>query len=248
MDILIDFCFQGGLNKYICVNKFGAKWRNSYKGYTLWFDKDKLKDAVRFILNNCYFTFGDALFRQIIGIPMGSDPAPFLANLFLYYYESEWLTKIMKTDLERARRFANTFRFIDDLLALNDSGEFEKSYPEIYPKDLLLKKENDGYEKGSYLCLFLSILNRKFEIKLFDKRDTFPFSIFRMPFRQSNIPKQMFYATIGAEILRIARATIDKKHFKISSDPFLKRMIAQGAVAENVSVTLRKLYGRHCND
>ena len=85
---------------------------------------------------------------------MGSDPAPFLANLFLYYYESEWLTKIMKTDLERARRFANTLRFIDDRLAMNNNREFEKSYLEIYPKDLQLNKENNGYGEGSYLCLF----------------------------------------------------------------------------------------------
>ena len=29
--------------------------------------------------------------RQIIGIPLGSEPAPFMANLFSYYNEKEWL-------------------------------------------------------------------------------------------------------------------------------------------------------------
>ena len=36
---------------------------------------------------------GDELFRQVIGIPMGTDCAPFLANLFLYSYECEWTEK-----------------------------------------------------------------------------------------------------------------------------------------------------------
>ena len=48
---------------------------------------DKLKDAVEDLLDNCYIKVGDSLFRQIIGIPMGSDPALYIANLFLYYFE-----------------------------------------------------------------------------------------------------------------------------------------------------------------
>ena len=43
--------------------------------------------------------FGDKLFRQDIGIPMGSDPAPYFANLFLYHYESSWLKSTIKKNL-----------------------------------------------------------------------------------------------------------------------------------------------------
>ena len=58
---------------------------------------------------------------------MGSNPA----NIFLYYYESKWIKKIKKTDTKRAR-FANIFRFIDDLTVLNDGAEFGRSFREIY--------------------------------------------------------------------------------------------------------------------
>ena len=73
---------------------------------------------------------------------MGSDPAPFMAYLFLYHYESTWLLELKKKDLITARKFSNTFRFIDDLNAMNDGGEFERHFKEIYPPELELKKEH----------------------------------------------------------------------------------------------------------
>ena len=51
-------------------------------------NKQQIKDAVAYLVFNCYFTVGPKIFCQIVGIPKGSDPAPFFANLFLYFYES----------------------------------------------------------------------------------------------------------------------------------------------------------------
>ena len=39
---------------------------------------------------------GNSLLRQKIGIPMGIDPAPFWANLFLYTYENEYMSKLFQ--------------------------------------------------------------------------------------------------------------------------------------------------------
>ena len=55
---------------------------------------------------------------------MGLDPAPFLANLFLAYYEIHFIDELRKTDYGRAKKFLNTYRFIGDLTPLNDNGEF----------------------------------------------------------------------------------------------------------------------------
>ena len=63
---------------------------------------------------------------------MGSEPALIFANLFFYCYESNLIKKIKNIDTKKARRFANTFRFIDYLAVLNDDdGEFEKTFREI---------------------------------------------------------------------------------------------------------------------
>lgn len=57
-------------------------------------------------------------------IPMGSELAPFMANLFLFYYEDKRIQKIKRKDVNQAKKF--TFRFIDDLAVINDGGDFEK--------------------------------------------------------------------------------------------------------------------------
>ena len=63
---------------------------------------------------------------QVIGIPMGSDPAPFFANLFLAHKEADWDKAQRKLGTINVRKINNSFRFIDDLLSLNDGSTFEK--------------------------------------------------------------------------------------------------------------------------
>ena len=41
-----------------------------------------LERAIKYLLDNPYAIFCSMCLRQLIGIPMGSDPAPFMANLF----------------------------------------------------------------------------------------------------------------------------------------------------------------------
>ena len=55
---------------------------------------------------------------------MGTDCAPFLANLYLFALEHQWVAKMQATgQIERARRCKAVYRFIDDLLAVDDEGE-----------------------------------------------------------------------------------------------------------------------------
>ena len=134
---------------------------------------------------------------------MGSDPAPFFANLFLYHYESLWLKKISKTNNTLARKFGNTFRYIDDLLALNDGKSFESFFHEIYPEELQLNKENEVDTETTFLDLHISINDRVFSTMLYDKREDFGFRITRLPFKDSNNPSKMFYSSISVECLRM---------------------------------------------
>ena len=83
---------------------YGARWVNNIKDNVICLNKQQIKDAVTYLLLNCYFTVGPNIFCQITGIPMGSDPAPFFANLFVYFYESKWMNELKKNDLIKARK------------------------------------------------------------------------------------------------------------------------------------------------
>ena len=88
MHFFIDKVFNKKDRRYLSVTSSGAHWvTGKYKGSGTVYDIDNVKNALQFLINNSYFYVGKQVFRQKIGIPMGLDPAPFLANLFLAYYE-----------------------------------------------------------------------------------------------------------------------------------------------------------------
>ena len=81
----IDFCFDGGESKYITVTSYGAHWVKNIKDNVICLEKQQMKDVVIHLLCNCYFTFGLKIFCQIIGIHVGSDPAPCLPTYSCIY-------------------------------------------------------------------------------------------------------------------------------------------------------------------
>jgi hypothetical protein len=82
-----------------------------------------------------FVSFGGKLFQQVVGIPMGTNCAPLLADLFLYSYESEFLPKLVKDKIHEARAFNFTYRYIDDVSSINNS-RFAEFLPLIYPPEL----------------------------------------------------------------------------------------------------------------
>ena len=54
----------------------------------------------------------------------------------------------------------------------------------------------------------------------------------------------MFYASLGAEILRICCTATESNYFKSSCQTFISRMINQGAKSESIERCLGKIYGR----
>jgi hypothetical protein len=49
-----------------------------------------------FLVDNIYVVFGDQGFQQSVGIPMGTNCAPLLADLFLFSYEAEYVQKLLQ--------------------------------------------------------------------------------------------------------------------------------------------------------
>ena len=246
---IIEFCFKGRSKYPIKVDAYGnAYWCEKKSSKDKYYFKVDVIRAVKFLLENCFFTIGNKVLRQIIGIPMGGDPAPFWANLFLFYFEHKWIKKMRQTNNVLARKFSHTFRYIDDLLTINDGGMFDRYYKEIYPEELQLKKENINCNSCTFLDIKIDITNKSFLTSLYDKRDDYNFKIVRLPYRCSNIPKKMFISSIVAEILRIARVTSSLQHFLTSVQTLIKRMKSQGGEIVDIMTSTHKTISKHWED
>ena len=64
-----------------------------YWGYHLW-SCQNVCDALSFLLDNIYIRFDTKLYRQIVGIPMGTNCAPLVADLFLFCYERDFMKNL----------------------------------------------------------------------------------------------------------------------------------------------------------
>ena len=248
---LIDFVFNGGRKtadgnrKFLTIKGkqcFFSRTKHGNKSYT----KVQIKLMTKHLISQSFFTLGNLVFHQTVGIPMGIDPAPFWANLYLHHYENVFISTLARTDRYRGFKFKNTFRFIDDACCINDQGEFEASYRNIYPQELQLKCEHKGHH-ATFLELDITIHANIFVYKLFDKRDNFPFFIVRMPDLSGNIPEHVFYGSISSEFLRIARATLLYDDFLSKGRNLFSRMLKQGATGTKVLKHLDKLFDRHAD-
>ena len=83
----------------------------------------------------------------------------------------------------------------------------KKNFKEIYPPELVLKKENASNLKASFRNLDINVKHGKFHNELYDNRDAFPFFIFKISYRDSNMPTTTFCSGFGSEIFRLTRAT-----------------------------------------
>ena len=83
---IIDFAFAGGNRNLLGFNDYKTFWMKKKNGKK-YFTRNRLKALVDYLITNTYFEVGNLLIRQSIGIPMGIDPAPFWANLYLYFYQ-----------------------------------------------------------------------------------------------------------------------------------------------------------------
>ena len=64
-------------------NKYGL-WTNKLKTKS----KSSFKRTVQFLIENSYFTVGNVLLIQSVGVPMGIDSISFRANFYSCNYES----------------------------------------------------------------------------------------------------------------------------------------------------------------
>ena len=150
-------------------------------------------DVLHYLLDNVFIRFGSKLYRLIVGIPMGSNCAPLVADLFLLCYERDFMLSLSdnnQTDIIEA--FNSTSRYLDDLFNI-DNPYFEQKVGQIYPTELKLDKANSSDTKAPFSDLNFSITNGLVSSKIYDRRDDFNFEIVNFPFLDEDVPRSPSY-------------------------------------------------------
>lgn len=87
-----------------------------------WYDvgtRNWILDACEFLWRHTVFQCRDGLFEQLDGIPMGIHCGPVFANLYMAWYEREWLSRMPNDFFYR--------RYIDDCFVIFPSDEVAHS-------------------------------------------------------------------------------------------------------------------------
>jgi hypothetical protein len=168
-----------------------------------------------FLVDNIYEVFGEHVFQQSVGIPMGTNCAPLLSDLFLYSYEAEFVHKLLRDNNKKlAVSFNHAFRYIDDVLSINNHDFNNNCVHLIYPDELEIKDTTESDKSVSYLDILLNIdLNGRLTASLFDRRGDFDFAIVNFPFLCSNIPLLPPYGMYISQLIRYARACFGYEDF-----------------------------------
>ena len=84
--------------------------------YKLW-SCQKRCDALHYLLDNIFIRFGSKLYKLIEGIPMGTNCAPHVADLFLFCYERDFMLSLSDNNqADIIEAFNSNSRYLDDLL------------------------------------------------------------------------------------------------------------------------------------
>ena len=205
------------------------------------FTYDNVIEILKYLIDNIYVKFRGKIYRQIIGIPMGSDCAPQIADLFLYWYEHSFVSAGVDNGLAVVHVLQYASRYIDDLNVPNSTTEIENIVcSDIYPDELEIVHTNEDPTTSTFLDLDIFINSTKFSTKLYDKRRDFGFKVISFPNLKSNIPSKPSYGTFIGELHRLCKSCSNLNDFINEVKLLVNKLINQNFLKQNLVQKLSK--------
>ena len=202
---------------------------------------------LEFLVDKFSVVFAGKVFQQIISIPMDTNCAPFLADIFLYSCEAAFIQSLLSTGRKRlAFQFNFTYRYIDDVLSINNP-DFENYLGQMYPPELEIKDTTVSNTSASSLDLLLSIdRDGQLHTSLYDKRDDL-ISILQTSrsWAATSHLRPPIYVVFISQLIRYARASSSYECFILRAMRLSNKLLGQRYVKERLRSSLRKFYGRH---
>ena len=199
-------------------------------------------EHIEFLISNIFLSNNAGkLKQQVVGLPMGTNAAPEIANLTLYADEAEFIDDLIRRG-ERltAMSYSRTRRFIDDLLTWDNDPPPEELYGMSYKR----QTEPDGS------VTFLGAKIRKLHnghiiLSVFDKTKEWNFPVIRYTHGTSNAPSFQSTAIFIGQTCRYKRICSTIKEFKAATSSLTLRMIERKHSPVDIKKGFRIFLQRH---
>ena len=181
-----------------------------------------------FLLDNLFIRFGTKLYRQVVGIPMSTNCAPLVADLFLFCYERDFMMSLSDDKLASIiDAFNTTSRYLEDILNI-DNVYFDNMVSQINISELKLNRANTSDTEATILDLHLSMFYDICSTKMFDKRDDFDFEIVNFTFLDGDVPRSTSYEVYISQLIRFANVSSHVADFNSRNKLLTQKSLKQG--------------------
>ncbi len=245
----IDDAASELLRRFPCVSldaiaySTNGTWNTEGKGWNL----KKLKSAVEASVRNAFVKLGNTVWCQKIGIGMGLEDSPPIANLVLYRAEKLFVDHLVAhcnadTLREKYCNFAYHRRYIDDIFAPTSADDLP-SMEQYFGMKLAVTHEG-------HKVVFLGVETESREglstlCRCLDKQKSFKFTITRYPSWDTNVPRHVKIGTIVGCLGRVYELTSLVKDFVEEARYVLSNFTERGYTPAALEAGVRKFANRY---
>ena len=183
---------------------------------------------INFLVGNTFISVGDFNVRQKMGIPMGTNAAPQIADLYLLAQEIRFMKENIRGRFSICFNLRYVYRYLDDITIINDKGCFSKEIGSIYDNCLDLSKVNSSPLEAEVLDISVRISDGSAITTVFDKRKSFNFRVNQLPAADSNIAIATMYSVFYSQLIRIARICSHQEGFIYSCQELVQLLSSKG--------------------
>ena len=88
---MVEKAYDSSKKRFICVTNKTAFFSNKGHNNLICFPCSELVAGLSYLIDNSFVNYKGSIYRQVIGIPMGTTSAHHLANCYLAVYEYEYM-------------------------------------------------------------------------------------------------------------------------------------------------------------
>ena len=206
---LCDLLFRNTGKQYICVG-YSKVYYSDMKTSDACFTAVEIKELIDAVLGNTFILFAGFTFQQTLGVPMGGNASPQLADLTLSCYEFQFLTD--KNNFGIAKKLKYTCRYVDDNLSVN-FPEFLNICEKIYPSALPISDTSLTPTYCEYLDLAITANGGVLKLDLYNKTNAFSFDVLRYVHSTSNVSNNLALNVFFSQLYRVATICNGKTQF-----------------------------------